>query len=155
MRGLGGRLANWTGVFGALDEDPGAIFTGFGYSMASPTGKMWNDGAYRRYTGHNIMLDVIAGTGVPGALLFIFGFAGLFMVAARGLAGPERRVHFLMLLALLYAFLSGVFGIPSWDRWTRPPWRSSPSWVWACFPKVAPASGRHLPNAECGMGNAE
>lgn len=126
LRGLGGRMSHWTEVGDSLKEHPEAVFIGYGYSMATPTGKLWNDGAYLRYTGHNIILDVLAGTGLVGLFFFIWGFFRLFLMALGRMArrkpglesalprqrGPnvERKVGFLALLALLYAFLSGVFG---------------------------------------------
>ena len=110
LRGLGGRMSNWTGVLGTIREHPEAIIVGYGYSMATPTGKMWHENAWRRYTGHNILLDVFAGTGVIGTILFLFGFIRLFGLVRQGLASSDRRLPFLGLLVLLYALLSGIFG---------------------------------------------
>lgn len=110
LRGLAGRMGNWNGVIDGLATHPGAIFTGFGYSMATPSGKMWHEGALRRYTGHNILLDVLAGTGLFGLIPFLAGFALLTLHAIRGLARRGPEIHFFALLMILFAFLSGVFG---------------------------------------------
>lgn len=110
LHALDGRMTNWTGVAEALKAHPQAILIGFGYSMASPTGMMWREGELRRYTGHNILLDVLAGTGLVGLSLFGWGVARLLRLVGKGLKGPDRRLPFLALLALLFALMTGIFG---------------------------------------------
>lgn len=110
LRGLGGRMENWTGVAQGLTEHPTALFHGFGYSMATPSGKRWVDGAFRRYTGHNIILDVLAGTGLLGLIPFLLGAAALLGHALLGFTRRLGAIHFLGILMLLYSLLSGIFG---------------------------------------------
>lgn len=107
LRGLGGRVSNWTQVINGFLKSP---IVGHGYSMATPTGKMWRGGTLRHYSAHNILLRVFAGTGLIGGMLFIWGFCWLFFPAYRGLRRfRDKRLRFFNLLIILFIFMTGVF----------------------------------------------
>ena len=110
ISGLSGRVSNWSQVVSGLAESP---IVGHGYSMATPTGKMWReeDGVFRHYTAHNLLLHVISGTGIIGGILFIWGFYRLFLPAWRSLRrGTDKRLPFLTILVILFTFMIGIFG---------------------------------------------
>lgn len=105
---LSGRVSNWSQVLSALPESP---IVGHGYSMATPSGKMWREGVLRHYSAHNILLRVFAGTGLIGGTLFIWGFCRLFFGTCKRLRGfKDKRLPFLSLLIILLIFMTGIFG---------------------------------------------
>ncbi len=108
LKGFGGRISTWSQVVGALPESP---IIGHGYSMATPTGKIWLDGELRAYSAHNVFLHVLSGTGFVGLFLFVWGLARLVQPSVSGLwPGPEERFAFLTILFVAYAFLTGLLG---------------------------------------------
>jgi O-antigen ligase len=79
--------------------------------MATSTGKLWQGGELRDYTAHNIFLHVLAGTGLIGLVLFLWGVLRLLQPSLRGVAaGHDRRFAFLTIIFAAYGMLAGLLG---------------------------------------------
>lgn len=108
LEGLSGRASNWSQVLGDIPKSP---VGGHGYSMATTTGKLWREGRLVRYTAHNLLLNVISGTGIVGVILFLWGLLRLFSANWRRFRlSRDNRLPYLALITLTYLLLWGVLG---------------------------------------------
>jgi O-antigen ligase len=103
LMGASGRDELWALALNSFRESP---LLGHGYYMLSSSGSMfvWLKQQYQ--TAHNLGLHVLTGTGVIGALLFLWGFG----VALAPIVRLRReKLMFLMLLLVVWFLLVGFF----------------------------------------------
>lgn len=103
LKDLSGRDEMWTKVWEEYLKSP---WKGHGYFLTSSTGEMEVWGMKANHTAHNIYLQVIAGTGAIGLLLFMIAMGSLLARFARLRTGDlECKRMFVMLLVVTLWYL--------------------------------------------------
>jgi O-antigen ligase len=100
-----GRPDKWKLAFQGFMESP---IIGNGYDVTNTTGYQFLYGREEMMSAHNLFLFILAGTGLVGMALFLWGIGHLLLPLLCCLRGPMRGLSLFVLLALLWFFSVGV-----------------------------------------------
>lgn len=100
LQDFSGRAEKWELALDSFRDSP---ITGRGYDFISKDKMVFVNGAWQPLPAHNMYLDVLVGTGLIGALLFMWAVASAIRPALRRLRSPvrgqRRRAAFCLVMA--------------------------------------------------------
>lgn len=106
LTAVSGRMEMWQVMWGSFLESP---WIGHGYFVTSKTGSLYVWFKEGNWTAHNMLMQVLVGTGIIGLFLFLYGILRPGMEFIRSLLLQKNHPRlglFLLIIALWYGIWS-------------------------------------------------